>query len=57
MPSSARAFGLPGFQISSTEELLPTLQRALALDEPSLVAVPVDYGENLKLSERLSQSR
>ena len=53
----ARAFGLPGFQISSTEELLPTLQRALALDEPSLVAVPVDYGENLKLSERLSQSR
>jgi len=52
----AQAFGLPGFRVTRTEDFLPTLTRALALDEPSVIEVPVDYGENLRLSARLAQS-
>jgi YD repeat-containing protein len=38
----AASFGLPGFRVASAGELLPTLRRALDLDTPSVVAVPVD---------------
>jgi acetolactate synthase-1/2/3 large subunit len=38
----ARSFGLPGFSVTRTADLLPTLRRALDLDEPAVVAVPVD---------------
>ncbi len=51
----AKSFGLPGFRVSRTEDFLPTLSRALALDGPSVVEVAVDYGENLRLSARLAQ--
>ena len=50
----AAAFGLPGFRVERTEDLLPTLTRALALDEPSIVEVPIDYRENLRLSAHLA---
>ena len=42
----AASFGLPGFAVSRTEELQPTLRRALALDTPSLVVVPVDSSQS-----------
>jgi acetolactate synthase-1/2/3 large subunit len=38
----AASFGLPGFRVESAGELLPTLRRALDLDVPSVVAVPID---------------
>ena len=38
----AASFGLPGFRVESADALLPTLRRALDLDVPSVVAVPVD---------------
>jgi acetolactate synthase-1/2/3 large subunit len=38
----AASFGLPGFEVTTTADLAPTLRRALNLDVPSLVAVPVD---------------
>ncbi|HEY8648826.1 MAG TPA: acetolactate synthase large subunit [Candidatus Limnocylindria bacterium] len=49
----ARAFGLPGYAVTSADDLLPTLRRAL--DEPgaALVAVPIDPGENRKLGDDL----
>lgn len=50
----ARSFGLPGFRVERAEDLLPTLTRALALSEPSVIEVPVDYRENLKLSAHLA---
>ena len=31
----------------------PLLEEALALDQPSIIAVPVDYGENVRLTEAL----
>jgi acetolactate synthase-1/2/3 large subunit len=49
----ARSFGLPGFRPSDAADLYPTLVRALEHDGPSLVEVPIDYRENLRLTERL----
>lgn len=49
----ARSFGAAGFRVSAPEELGPVLKEALACDRPAVVDCPVDYGENLRLSERL----
>jgi acetolactate synthase-1/2/3 large subunit len=49
----AAAFGLPGFSIERAEDFAPTLERALALGEPSVIGVPVDYSENNSLTEVL----
>ena len=49
----ARSFGIAGFRPASAAELLPTLRRALDADGPSLVEVPIDYRENLRLTEHL----
>jgi len=35
--------------------LLPTLRRALAEDGVSIIACPVDYAENMQLTDRLGQ--
>jgi acetolactate synthase I/II/III large subunit len=49
----AESFGLLGVRASSAAELYPTLMRALDHEGPSLVEVPIDYRENLRLTERL----
>jgi acetolactate synthase-1/2/3 large subunit len=49
----AGSFGVPAFRPSSASELGPLLRRALAIEGPSLVEVPIDYAENLRLTERL----
>jgi acetolactate synthase-1/2/3 large subunit len=49
----ARSFGVAGFRVGAADELRPTLERALAVDGPSVVEVPIDYRENLRLTERL----
>jgi acetolactate synthase-1/2/3 large subunit len=49
----AESFGLAGFRPGSAEELYPMLMRALEEEGPSLVEVPIDYRENLRLTERL----
>ena len=49
----AESFGIAGFRPSSADDLYPTLRRALEVDGPSLVDVPVDYRENLRLTEHL----
>ncbi|HET7029298.1 MAG TPA: acetolactate synthase large subunit [Candidatus Limnocylindrales bacterium] len=49
----AESFGIAGFRPSSAGELLPTLRRALDVDGPALVEVPIDYRENLRLTEHL----
>ncbi|MFL5770158.1 MAG: acetolactate synthase large subunit [Chloroflexota bacterium] len=49
----AESFGIAGFQPSSADDLGPTLRRALDVDGPALVDVPIDYRENLRLTERL----
>jgi acetolactate synthase-1/2/3 large subunit len=49
----AASFGATGYQIGSADELLPTLERALADDGVSIIGCPVDYSENLRLTARL----
>ena len=49
----AESFGIAGFRPETAADLLPTLRRALDVDGPTLVEVPIDYRENLRLTERL----
>ena len=49
----AESFGIPGFRPATADELYPTLMRALELDGPAVIDVPIDYRENLRLTERL----
>ncbi len=51
----AESFGAKGYRIQRAEDLLPTLKTALADDTVSIIDCPVDYGENLKLTERLGE--
>lgn len=53
--SYAESFGAKGYRINSAEELLPTLRTALADDGVSLISCPVDYSENLRLTDRLGE--
>ena len=49
----AESFGIAGFRVDSAADLYPTLMRALEVAGPSLVEIPIDYRENLRLTERL----
>ena len=49
----AESFGIPGFRPTTADELYPTLMRALELDGPAVIDVPIDYRENVLLTERL----
>lgn len=49
----AESFGAKGYRVNSTDELLPTLEAALAADTVAIIDCPVDYRENLKLTEQL----
>lgn len=51
----AEAFGAKGYRVTAASELLPTLQAALAADTVALIDCPVDYSENLRLTERLGE--
>jgi acetolactate synthase-1/2/3 large subunit len=51
----AESFGAKGYRISHADELLPTLRSALADDGVSLICCPVDYSENLRLTDRLGE--
>jgi acetolactate synthase-1/2/3 large subunit len=51
----AESFGAKGYRIAAADELLPTLRTALASDRVSIIACPVDYSENLRLTDRLGQ--
>ncbi|HBM14209.1 MAG TPA: acetolactate synthase large subunit [Rhodospirillaceae bacterium] len=49
----AHSFGMWGKEITATDQIIPTLKEAFAQEGPALIAIPVDYSENMKLSERL----
>jgi acetolactate synthase-1/2/3 large subunit len=51
----AESFGAKGYRIQRAEELLPTLQWALADDTVSIVACPVDASENIRLTDKLGK--
>ena len=47
----AKACGAHGMMIHTPEEIAPTLKKALALEGPVVVGIPVDYRDNHKLME------
>ncbi len=49
----AEAFGAKGYRVESADDLIPTLQAAFADNTVVIVDVPVDYSENMKLTEKL----
>jgi len=49
----AESFGAKGYRITTADQLLPTLKAALDDDGVSLIACPVDYSENLRLTDTL----
>ncbi len=51
----ARSFGMWGKTLSSPGELTQALEEAFQQDGPALIAVPIDYQENLKLTKRLGE--
>ncbi|HEX4715343.1 MAG TPA: thiamine pyrophosphate-dependent enzyme, partial [Ktedonobacteraceae bacterium] len=51
----AESFGAKGYLIQRTEDLLPTLQRALSEETVSIIACPVDYAENTLLTDKLGE--
>ncbi len=51
----AESFGARGYQVRSAGDLLPALTDALAADTVSVIACPVDYTENLRLTDALGE--
>jgi len=49
----AESFGARGYRVEAASQLLPTLQQAIADDTVVLIDCPVDYSENMKLTEKL----
>lgn len=51
----AESFGWHGFKAGNSRDFKATLEAAFAAEGPSLLVVPIDYGENKKLTERLGE--
>ena len=49
----AESFGAKGYKVKKTEDLIPTLKQAIIDNTVVIVDCPVDYGENMKLTEKL----
>jgi acetolactate synthase-1/2/3 large subunit len=52
----AEAFGAQGLQIESPDQIAPTFKKALEMQGPVLIGVPVDYRDNCKLMEMVHPS-
>jgi len=51
----AESFGARGYRVSAAGDLLPMLTEALSADTVSVIACPVDYAENLRLTDALGE--
>lgn len=51
----AESVGAIGYRIEKTEDLLPTLEEAFKQDKPVIIDCPVDYDENMKLTNHLKE--
>ena len=49
----AESFGAKGYRVEAADELVPTLKKAIAADTVVIIDCPVDYSENMKLTEKL----
>ena len=51
----ADSFGATGYRIESADQLQPTIRRAVADNSVAIIDCPVDYAENMKLTEKLGE--
>jgi acetolactate synthase-1/2/3 large subunit len=51
----AESFGWQGWWVENSADLAEALENAFECGDPALVAMPIDYDENDKLSKRLGQ--
>ncbi|WP_430786644.1 acetolactate synthase large subunit [Virgibacillus flavescens] len=49
----AQSYGFESRRVEKTEDLKPILEWAIGLNKPVLIDCPVDYRENMKLTEKL----
>jgi len=49
----AESYGCRGYRVTAAQELQPMLEEAFQQRVPAVVTCPVDYGENLRLTEKL----
>ncbi|MEO5371261.1 MAG: acetolactate synthase large subunit [Magnetococcus sp. DMHC-1] len=49
----AESFGAKGYRVEAAQDLLPILKQALAEKTVTIIDCPVDYAENIKLTEKL----
>jgi acetolactate synthase-1/2/3 large subunit len=51
----AHSFGAKGHRVEAADDLLPALRQALSDDAVSVIACPVDYSENVRLTDELGE--
>jgi acetolactate synthase-1/2/3 large subunit len=51
----AESFGAKGYRVESAEQFRPILKQAIADNTVVVIDCPVDYSENMKLTEKLSK--
>lgn len=49
----AKSYDFEAMQIKTAKDLKPALEKAIAMNKPVLIDCPVDYRENMKLTEKL----
>lgn len=51
----AEAFGMPAWRATSIDDFSEKLRKAVTLDEPSLLVLPIDYSLDVRISEELGE--
>lgn len=51
----AESFGAKGYRVEQAADLVPVLRQAFADNTVAIIDVPVDYSENMKLTEQLGK--
>ncbi|WP_164670495.1 acetolactate synthase large subunit [Virgibacillus doumboii] len=51
----ATSYGFEAMQLTAAEELKPALEKAIEMNKPVFIDCPVDYSENMKLTEKLGE--
>ncbi|MCE5169200.1 acetolactate synthase AlsS [Paenibacillus profundus] len=53
MVQFAESYWAQGYRVTDPDDLVPTLQRALAAEGPVIIDIPVDYSDNIALGNML----
>lgn len=51
----AESMGVIGWRVEKTEDFLPMLKKAFQQEKPVIIDCPIDYRENMKLTEHLKE--